>query len=126
MLVGAGLSLGLALAGAGAAFVLYRGPDPVRHTEKLGGLRTVLVHNYYQDEYQVWLAEGLTARVARAADTFDQGVVDGTVNAVSSVSLFSGDRLRRLQTGIVTNYAALIALSVLALLSAFAVMGGWL
>ena len=126
MLVGAGLSLGLALAGAGAAFVLYRGPDPVQHTEKLGGLRTVLVHNYYQDEYQVWLAEGLTARVARAADTFDQGVVDGTVNAVSSVSLFSGDRLRRLQTGIVTNYAALIALSVLALLSAFAVMGGWL
>ena len=126
MLVGAGLSLGLALAGAGAAFVLYRGPDPVRHTEKLGGLRTVLVHNYYQDEYQVWLAEGLTARVARAADTFDQGVIDGTVNAVSSVSLFSGDRLRRLQTGIVTNYAALIALSVLALLSAFAVMGGWL
>ena len=126
MLVGAGLSLGLALAGAGTAFSLYRGPDPVRHTEKLGGLRTVLVHNYYQDEYQVWLAEGLTARVARAADTFDQGVVDGTVNAVSSVSLFSGDRLRRLQTGIVTNYAALIALSVLALLSAFAVMGGWL
>ena len=126
MLVGAGLSLGLAVAGAGAAFSLYRGPEPVRHTEKLGGLRTVLVHNYYQDEYQVWLAEGLTARVARAADTFDQGVIDGTVNAVSSVSLFSGDRLRRLQTGIVTNYAALIALSVLALLSAFAVMGGWL
>ena len=67
----------------------------------------------------------LTVRVSRAADTFDQGVIDGTVNAVSSVSLFSGDRLRRLQTGIVTNYAALIALSVLALLSAFAVMGGW-
>ena len=64
------------------------------------------------------------ARATRAV-TFDQGVVDGTVNAVSSVSLFSGDRLRRLQTGIVTNYAALIALSVLALLSAFAVMGGW-
>ena len=61
-----------------------------------------------------------------ASHTFDQGIVDGTVNAVSSVSLFSGDRLRRLQTGIVTNYAALIALSVLALLSAFAVMGGWL
>jgi NADH-quinone oxidoreductase subunit L len=125
MLVGAGLSLGLALAGAGAAFALYRGPDPARHTETLGSLRTVLMHNYYQDEYQVWLAEGLTLRVAGAADTFDQGVIDGTVNAVSSVSLFSGDRLRRLQTGIVTNYAALITLGVLVGLATFAVIGGW-
>ncbi|PSP44570.1 NADH-quinone oxidoreductase subunit L [Halobacteriales archaeon QH_10_70_21] len=125
MLVGAALSLGLALAGAGAAFSLYRGAEPARHTEKLGSIRTVLMHNYYQDEYQVWLAEGLTLRVARAADTFDQGVVDGTVNAISSVSLFSGYRLRRLQTGVVTNYAAIITLSVLALLAAFAVMGGW-
>jgi len=125
MLVGAGLSLGLALAGAGAAFSLYRGPDPTRHTETLGSLRTVLMHNYYQDEYQVWLAEGLTLSVARASDTFDQGVIDGAVNAVSSVSLFSGDRLRRLQTGIVTNYAALITLSVLVLLAVFAVLGGW-
>ncbi|PSP48530.1 NADH-quinone oxidoreductase subunit L [Halobacteriales archaeon QH_7_69_31] len=126
MLGGAGLSLALALAGAGTAFVLYRGPDPDRHTEALGDLRTVLVSNYYQDEYQVWLAEGLTLRTAIAADTFDQGVIDGAVDAVSSVSLFSGDRLRRLQTGVVTNYAALIALSVLLGLAAFAVVGGWL
>ena len=126
MLAGAGLSLALALAGAGTAFVLYRGPDPDRHTERLGDLRTVLAHNYYQDEYQVWLAEGLTLRTAIAADTFDQGVIDGAVDAVSSVSLFSGDRLRRLQTGVVTNYAALIALSVLLGLATFAVIGGWL
>ena len=126
MLVGAGLSLALALAGAGTAFALYRGQDPDRHTEKLGELRTVLVSNYYQDEYQVWLAEGLTLRTATAADTFDQGVIDGAVDAVSSVSLFSGDRLRRLQTGVVTNYAALIALSVLLGLATFAVIGGWL
>jgi NADH-quinone oxidoreductase subunit L len=126
LLLGAGLSLGLALAGAGSAFVLYRGTDPVRHTEKLGGLQTLLMHNYYQDEYQVWLAEGLTAGVARACNTFDQGVIDGAVNTVSSVSLFSGDRLRRIQTGIVTNYAALIVLSLLVLLVAFAAMGGWM
>jgi NADH-quinone oxidoreductase subunit L len=125
MLLGAGLSLGLAIAGAAAGFFLYRGSEPTRHTEKLGGIQTLLMHNYYQDEYQVWLAEGLTLRVSRAADTFDQGVIDGTVNAVSSVSLFSGDRLRRLQSGIVTNYAALIVLSLLVLLGVFATLGGW-
>jgi len=125
VLVSGGLSLGLAVAGAVVALRLYGGADPARHTEKLGGLRTLLMHNYYQDEYQVWLAEGLTLGVARAADVFDRGVVDGAVDKVSSVSLLSGYGLRRLQTGIVTNYAALISLSVLALLVAFAAMGGW-
>ncbi|MEF8807345.1 NADH-quinone oxidoreductase subunit L [Natronomonas sp.] len=125
LLLGAGLSLGLALAGSGAGYFLYRGAEPTRHTEKLGGIQTLLMHNYYQDEYQVWLAEGLTLRVARVADAFDQGVIDGAVNAVSSVSLFSGDRLRRLQSGIVTNYAALIILSLLVLLGVFAALGGW-
>ncbi len=125
VLLGAGLGLGLALLGAGSAYGLYRGASPVRHTEKLGGLRTVLMHNYYQDEYQVWLAEGLTVRLSAAADTFDQGVIDGAVNATSSVSLFAGDRIRRIQSGVVTNYAALIVLSLLALLVVFAILGGW-
>jgi NADH-quinone oxidoreductase subunit L len=126
LLLGAGLSLGLALLGAGTAYGLYRGASPARHTETLGGIRTLLMHNYYQDEYQVWLAEGATVRLSAAADTFDQGVIDGAVNAVSSVSLFAGSRLRRLQTGIVTNYAALLLLGLLALLVVFAILGGWL
>jgi NADH-quinone oxidoreductase subunit L len=125
VLLGAGLGFGLALLGAGSAFALYRGRFPTRHTKKLGAVRTLLMHNYYQDEYQVWLAEGFTVRLAAAADTFDQGVIDGAVNAVSSVSLFVGDRLRRLQTGIVTNYAALLVLGLLTLLVVFAILGGW-
>ncbi|MFQ3285044.1 MAG: NADH-quinone oxidoreductase subunit L, partial [Natronomonas sp.] len=126
LLLGAGLSLGLALLGAGLAYGLYRGASPTRHMEKLGGIRTLLMNNYYQDEYQVWLAKGATVRLSAAADTFDQGVIDGAVNAASSVSLFSGSRLRRIQTGIVTNYAALLLLSLLALLVVFAILGGWL
>jgi NADH-quinone oxidoreductase subunit L len=119
------IALVVALAGAGAGVVLYRGPDPQEHTARLGAAKTVLVSNYYQDEYQVWLAEGLTQRVARAADTFDQSVVDGVVNGASSVSLTGGDRLRRIQTGVVTNYAALIATSLVVLLLGFGIYGGW-
>ena len=125
VLLGVALGFGLAIAGAVAAFLLYRDADPVRHTERLGSIHTLLVHNYYQDEYQVWLAEGLSLRTARAADTFDQGVIDGAVNATSSVSLLSGDRIRRVQTGVVTNYAALVVLGLLALLVGFALYGGW-
>ncbi|PSP90016.1 NADH-quinone oxidoreductase subunit L [Halobacteriales archaeon QS_4_69_34] len=124
-LLPAAVSLALALAGAGLAVVLYRGAEPTEHTDRLGSAKRVLASNYYQDEYQVWLAEGLTARVARAADTFDQGIIDGVVNGTGSVSLLSGSRVRRIQTGVVSNYAALLTLGLVALLVVLGVTGGW-
>lgn len=124
-IVAAGVSLALALGGAGLAIMLYRRPAPEEHTAKLGSLRTFLVHNYYQDEYQVWLAEGVMLPFARIADTFDGSILDGIVNSISSVSLFSGSRLRRLQTGVVTNYAALLTLGLVGLLAIAGFYGGW-
>ncbi|MDY6817990.1 MAG: NADH-quinone oxidoreductase subunit L [Halobacteriales archaeon] len=124
-LVAGAVSLALALLGAGAAWRLYGGAAPAEHTDRLGGLKRVLVHNYYQDEYQVWLAEGVTLQVANAADKFDLGVIDGIVNGVSSVSLFAGGRIRRIQSGIVTNYAALLTLGLVALLVVIGLYGGW-
>ncbi|MFB6127532.1 MAG: NADH-quinone oxidoreductase subunit L [Halolamina sp.] len=125
MLVGVALSLGLALSGAGFAYRLYGGADPDRHTDALGAVKTVLFNNYYQDEYQVWLATDVVYPLARVADGFDQRVVDGAVDGVSSVSLFSGRRLKKIQDGIVSHYAALLTLSLTALLVAFGVAGGW-
>jgi NADH-quinone oxidoreductase subunit L len=126
VLISASLSLGLALTGVGLAYFLYNVPSPEPHTQNLGSVRDVVFSNYYLDEFQVWIAEGLTLPTARKADTFDQGVIDGVVNGVSSVSLFSGDHIRRIQTGVVTNYAALLALSFVVLLVAFGLAGGWL
>jgi NADH-quinone oxidoreductase subunit L len=93
--------------------------------EKLGSFRTILMNNYYQDEYQVWLAEGVTVPVSQAADKFDQGIIDGVVNGIGSVSLFTGERFRRIQTGVVSNYAALLTLGLTLLLLAFGLVGGW-
>ncbi|WP_380678370.1 NADH-quinone oxidoreductase subunit L [Salinigranum sp. GCM10025319] len=123
--IGAAVSLGLALAGAGLAYRLYNVPEPVEHTDKLGNVKTILYNNYYQDEYQVWLAEDVVRPLARVADKFDQGVVDGVVNGVSSVSLMAGSRVRRVQTGVVSNYAVLLTLGLTALLVVFGLMGGW-
>jgi NADH-quinone oxidoreductase subunit L len=121
----AAVSLGLAVVGVLVAYRLYSGPDPDPHTTKLGSIRTLLMNNYYQDEYQVWLATGLTLPIAGAADKFDQGIIDGIVNGVGSVSLFSGERFRRIQTGVVSNYAALLTLGLTLLLVAFGLVGGW-
>ncbi|QSW98316.1 NADH-quinone oxidoreductase subunit L [Haloterrigena alkaliphila] len=125
MLLSAGLSLGLALAGAFAAHTLYNVPEPERHATKLGGAYSVLRDNYYQDEYQVWLAEGLTLPLARAADLFDRTVVDGAVDGVSTGSLFGSSWVKRIQTGLVTNYAALLVAGFVALLAALGLYGGW-
>jgi NADH-quinone oxidoreductase subunit L len=119
------VSLGLALAGFLLAYQLYNVPEPVAHTDRLGSLKTMVYNNYYQDEYQVWIATGFTQPLARVASKLDQGVIDGVVNGVSGVSLFAGSRVRRIQTGIVSNYAALLTLGLTALLVGLGLMGGW-
>ena len=125
LLASAALSLGLALAGAGLAYRLYNVPEPVEHTDRLGRVKTLLMHNYYQDEFQVWLATGLTVPLANAADTFDQSIIDGVVDGISSVSRFAGRGVRRIQTGVVRNYAALLTLGLVLLVAFFGVTGGW-
>jgi NADH-quinone oxidoreductase subunit L len=125
VLIAAGVSLLLAFSGAGLAWKLYNVPEPVAHKERLGSARETIESNYYQDEYQVWLAEGLTLPLARAADRFDQTVIDGTVNGISTASLFGSDRIKRIQTGIVTNYAALIVTGFIVLLIVLGLLGGW-
>ncbi|RQG99621.1 NADH-quinone oxidoreductase subunit L [Natrarchaeobius oligotrophus] len=125
VLIAAGVSLLLAFSGAGVAWTLYNVPEPVEHKERLGSIGKTVEDNYYQDEYQVWLAEGLTLPLSRAADRFDQTVVDGVVNGVSTASLFGSDRMKRLQTGIVTNYAALLVTGFIALLLVLGILGGW-
>jgi len=99
--------------------------DPVEHTDRLGSVKTLLMHNYYQDEYQVWLATGVTAPLARVADKFDQGVVDGIVNGISSVSLFVGGGMRRLQSAVVSTNATVLTTGLVLLLLAFGLLGGW-
>ncbi len=125
LVIAAALGLGLAVGGAGVALVLYNVPEPIPHTENLGKARDVLRTNYYQDEYQVWLATHITLPIARGADRFDQSVIDGVVNGVSSVSLFGSSWVKRIQTGVVTNYAAFLIASFIALLVVLGVLGGW-
>jgi len=119
------IALGLAVVGLGIAWYLYRAPEPEPHMTKLGGARTVLMNNYYQDELQVWLATGVTLPIARGANTFDQGIIDGLVDAAGGVSMYAGERFRKIQTGIVSNYAALLTLGLLLLLVWLGIDGGW-
>ncbi|QAU12623.1 NADH-quinone oxidoreductase subunit L [Halorubrum sp. BOL3-1] len=124
VLVSAAVSLGLALLGLGLAWRLYNVASPTEHTAKLGGVKDVLYNNYYLDELQIWLAYR-TEDVAGGANVFDQGIIDGVVNGVSSVSLTGGGRIRKLQSGVVSQYAALLTFGLVALLIVLGATGGW-
>ena len=118
------VALAFALAGVAAAVSLYRGAsDP--QPRRLGRLHTVLVNGYYQEASQLWLARDLTLRTALTANRFDRGVIDGGVNAAGAVTLALGTRFRRIQTGLVSNYAALLVLGLVLLLVAFGLAQGW-
>ncbi|HEV2762206.1 MAG TPA: hypothetical protein VGV38_04360, partial [Pyrinomonadaceae bacterium] len=52
---------------------------------------------------------------------FDVGVVDGMVNGLARSVAGLGAGLRRLQTGLVRGYAAIILLGALAVIAYFAV-----
>jgi len=111
--------------GVALAWVWYNVPEPAERTDALGAAKTVLYNNYYQDEFQTWLAADVARPLARGVDLFDASVVDGVVGAVSSGSLEAGRRLRRLQTGVVTSYAAQLVFSLVVLLVVVLLFGRW-
>jgi len=50
----------------------------------------------------------LTVRFAMDNGDFDHEVVDGSVNAISTISFYGGRVLRLVQTGVIQNYAGAI------------------
>ncbi len=123
---------------------------PVANNELVAAGHRVLVEKYYLDHlYTDVIAGGIKGPVARAANWFnqnvldgvvhaaarssvglgrfvyrfvDQGLVDGTVNASGRTASESGQFLRRVQTGQVREYATLMfgAAAVLAAVFIFA------
>ncbi len=124
-LLPAAVALAAALIGVYGAHLLYNVPEPRRHFDGTGLIDSLLRHNYYQDELQVWLATGLTGSVARISNTFDQGVIDGVVNGAGAVGLSSSDRIRRLQFGVLPGYVAVLVASVVVLILVIGFYGGW-
>ena len=96
------------------AWWLYiRSPEtPKKIAASLSPIFTLLSGKYFVDELYaaviarplVWVSKNILWHVV------DEGAIDGAVNGVASVSLESGDRLRRATSGNVRSYAAWILL----------------
>jgi NADH-quinone oxidoreductase subunit L len=123
------ISVVFGLAGLALAVAVYRRgiPTPAGDPlpERLGVAGRLFQHAYYFDETIANFVRGPGLRVAEWLNRgFDLGVIDGAVNGVATLVRDAGGRLRRVQTGLVRNYALGVVIGAVALLVFLAVRAG--
>jgi NADH-quinone oxidoreductase subunit L len=122
-------SAAVGLAGLAVALAIYRRGIPTPEDDplpqRLGVAAPVLQHAYYFDEAIANLVRGPVMGFAEWLNRgFDLGVIDGAVNGVARLVSDSAARLRRIQTGLVRNYALGVVIGAVALLVFLAVRAG--
>jgi NADH-quinone oxidoreductase subunit L len=131
------ISVGIALFGVFLAYRLYvrRPPVPDVLEQRLGPLHGLLANKYWVDElygrtviagtlafsrilwwFDIWVVDGLVNGVrnltvigfGHGSNLFDKYVVDGAVNGVGAGAKGSSMMFRRVQSGLVQNYALIM------------------
>jgi NADH-quinone oxidoreductase subunit L len=83
-----------------------------------GIVYTTVLNKYYVDQiYDAIISKPIVKVSEAMAQWFDLGVIDGLVNGVAAFFGWVAGGLRRLQTGLVQNYAVLMAVGILLILA---------
>jgi NADH-quinone oxidoreductase subunit L len=101
-------SVGVALCGIGLAWYLYRVRTsmPKEIADRVPGLYDLVLNKYYVDEiYDVAIVRKIVNGSIWLWEAFDDVFIDGIVNGIAALVKGAGERTRRLQTGVVGNYA---------------------
>jgi len=115
------LSIGIAVGGVLFAWRLYskhglKGDEMVKN--RLGKFYTHMSNKFYVDElYQKIIIDPFVFLGRNVVMAFDKWVLDGAVNGLGNLVLFLGDTLKLLQTGLVSQYALMVVLGVVAILT---------
>jgi NADH-quinone oxidoreductase subunit L len=145
-------NLALGIVGLGLVFALllyyYRVLDPQESKEQFSGIHAFLTHKWYFDElysailvrpslviahwfkwFDATVIDGIIHGVAYTAvgvskldGRFDNGVIDGSVNAMGRAIYGIGSSLRGVQTGYLRNYVVFL---VLAAVGVFLLLTWW-
>ncbi len=116
------ISVVVALAGIASAWLVYGSGriDWVALRARLSGLQRFLARGwYFDDAYAATLVTPGKAGSAFLAYVFDERVIDGAVNEIGHVTTALASVSRRVQTGLVRNYALAFLLGVVAVLVYF-------
>ena len=102
------VSVVIALIGIGIAYLFYvKNPAlPKLLAEKQKGLYQLVFNKYYIDElYEILFINSLKNLGTGLWKGFDDFVIDGTVNGIAYLIGWVSSVMRRVQTGMVQNYA---------------------
>jgi NADH-quinone oxidoreductase subunit L len=115
------ISVMVGVVGLVVGVVIYRGglrsPEHDPLDERLGPVGRLFGHAYYFDESIAALVRGpIRVGADWLSRGFDRGIIDGAVNGVGRLFRGFGDQARKLQTGLVRQYALGIVLGLVLLL----------
>ncbi|HEY6237762.1 MAG TPA: NADH-quinone oxidoreductase subunit L, partial [Thermoplasmata archaeon] len=119
LLGAAGIGVAYLLWGNGRVFVLpaSSAAQPVRR---------LLLNLYYFKAGYDWIGARAVYGLARASDFVDRFVIDGAVVGLQRTFARLSDRLRRLQSGVVSDYAAYVVSGVVGLLLLMLFVAPWI
>ncbi|MCS7074249.1 MAG: NADH-quinone oxidoreductase subunit L, partial [Bacteroidia bacterium] len=111
----------IGLAGVIISFRLYKTHD-LAGDEKVknffGGFYEVMKNKFYFDEiYNKYFIHPFVYVSENVVYWFDKTIVDGAVNGAGWITLFVGDFIKRIQTGIVQTYAVIMMIGVLVMIA---------
>ncbi|MHC1575354.1 MAG: NADH-quinone oxidoreductase subunit 5 family protein, partial [Candidatus Methanogasteraceae archaeon] len=109
------LPLLLMIAGLAIATMVYykNRVDVSKYVKKDNPLYQILWNKYYLDYlFKDIIAEKIIMTVFTFWDVLDRYVIDGVVNLLSWITIQSGQVSRKLQTGVVQNYATAVIFGV--------------
>lgn len=109
------LPLLLMIAGLAIATMVYykNRVDVSKYVKKDNPLYQILWNKYYLDYiFKDIIAEKIIMTVFTFWDVLDRYVIDGVVNLMSWITIQSGQVSRKLQTGVVQNYATAVIFGV--------------
>jgi NADH-quinone oxidoreductase subunit L len=115
-LVLSSLSVGLGAGGIGLAWSLWGNGRvfALPESSALQPLRRLLLNRYYFKVGYDAFGLKVVYTASRVADFLDRFVVDGAVRGLERIFSAGSDRLRRIQTGVVSDYAAYVVAGLLA------------
>ena len=112
------ISVGIASVGIAISFVLFNLKKSVPPTDdKITGFSKILYNKYYVDEfYELSLIKPILKISEWLARAFDKIVIDGFIVGIGKVFLWVSSVIRKVQTGIVGDYAFSIVIGAIVIL----------
>ena len=109
-------SVGIALIGIGVAFVLYKTEN--NKSEKIasafGGFYYLVWKKFYMDEFYLFVSRKIIFRYVSAPIVwFDRNIVDGFMDLTGSATLATSNRIKKIQSGNIHQYAFVFMTGVL-------------